>query len=109
MMSGKFPLPILLAELSEQLRIRKMFMDLLWIPRGDNVLADELSKMEFKSFSMNNRLVVNTAAIDWLVLPSIMRAGTELFLSLAHKVQASTAPISTGRKRKIETKERLCW
>ena len=85
MMSGKFPMPILLTEVSEQMRMKNLVMDLQWVSRDDNVPADELSNSDFHQFDMSMRMPVVPKDIQWLVLPKLMAAGTELFQEITEK------------------------
>ena len=78
-------MPILLAEVSEQMRSKNLVMDLQWVSRDDNVPADELSNSDFHQFNMEMRIPVVPSEIQWLVLPELMAAGTELFQEIIEK------------------------
>ena len=49
-MSSKFPLVVILAELSVQLRRRDLELDLQWAPRDQNEPADSLTNLDFSGF-----------------------------------------------------------
>ena len=78
-------MPILLAEVSEQMRMKNLVMDLQWVGRDDNVPADELSNSDFHQFDMALRMTVVPKDIQWLVLPELMAAGTELFQEITER------------------------
>ncbi len=78
LLSTKFPLNIVLMELALQLHKRGMVLDLSWIPREQNVEADELSNGVFRNFTDSNRITVDISKMDFLVLPLLMEEA-ELF------------------------------
>ena len=49
-MSTKFPLTVLVMELSESFRFGNCCLTLDWLRRDKNQLADDLSNMKFDSF-----------------------------------------------------------
>ena len=58
LMSSKFPLVVVMAELAAQLRARGLRLDLAWVPRAQNEEADELTNREYGRFRMENRIPV---------------------------------------------------
>ena len=72
LMSTRFPLPLLLMELSETLRQGDLTLDLSWVPRERNQWADDLTNQEFGKFSMERRLAIDGAQIDWIVLGDLL-------------------------------------
>ena len=56
MMSTKFPLTLLVMELSETLRSSCCELSLDWIPREKNQLADDLTNEKVDHFPMNCRM-----------------------------------------------------
>ena len=75
MMSTKFPLNVLLMELSEQLERRNSWLRVDWTPREQNVQADALSNEQFHEFDPGKRVALDPAAVDWVVLPELIEAG----------------------------------
>eukprot|EP00435_Cladocopium_sp_Y103_P058340 s2357_g20.t1 len=55
-MSTKFPLTILIMELSESLRLGRCNLSLDWIPRDLNQLADDLTNEQFEKFQAEARV-----------------------------------------------------
>lgn len=78
LMCSKFPLLVVLAELSEQLRDRDLEMGLFWVPRDQNEEADALSNSDFESFSPDLRIEVDPAEICWKILPQMLEASEEI-------------------------------
>ena len=106
MLSTKFPLTILLIELSEQLRKRGLELHLEWTPRNNNQEADDLTNENFSKFSEALRIQVEPPSIPWIVLPELMESGQVLYDHLVQlKSQgkvASLENIGSGMKRKRE-------
>ena len=50
LMSSKFPLVVVLAELAAQLKKRCLRLDLQWVPRDENEEADGLTNLDFSGF-----------------------------------------------------------
>jgi hypothetical protein len=68
-MSSKFPLVVILAELSAQMQARAMALNLEWAPRDQNEEADALTNGDFSLFDTRKRVVADLEEIRWLVLP----------------------------------------
>ena len=78
LMSTKFPLVVILSELSEQLRRRRMHLHLAWAPRDQNEAADSLSNGEFHEFDERLRVPLDVSQIDWVLMNSYMEAAESL-------------------------------
>ena len=72
MMSTKYPLTLLVMELSETLRTRNCELMLEWIPRERNQLADDLTNEKFDSFPEGKRVKAIGGDTKWLVLERLM-------------------------------------
>ncbi|CAE7367520.1 unnamed protein product, partial [Symbiodinium pilosum] len=72
LMSTKYPLPILLMELSETLRLGSVFLDLRWVPRERNQWADDLTNGEFGHVPMDRRQELDAHAMQWHVLGRLL-------------------------------------
>ena len=80
--STKFPLYLVLMELSEQLRTRNLALSVVWRPRDENEEADALTNERFGSFRPELRIPVRWSALQFLVLPRLADAATEHFEAL---------------------------
>ena len=73
LMSTKFPIPVLLMELTEQLREQGLDLNLEWQRRDLNKEADALTNEDFRGFD------VPPGSLQWLILPEFMESSTRLF------------------------------
>jgi len=81
-MSTKFPLTLLLMELTEELRSKDLKLDLEWVRREENVEADALSNEDWKDFSEELRDVRRPEEIGWKVLDKLQVRGEELYVQI---------------------------
>lgn len=79
LLSTKFPLTVLVVELSEQLRAYGTEMSLVWRRRDINQEADDLTNTVFDKFDMSLRIEVDPKAIPWIALPLLMTASQSLY------------------------------
>ena len=96
LMSCKWPLTILVMELSQQLKARGTELHLRWRCREENVEADDLTNQCFNKFNPALRINIDVRNISWLVLPELMEASEELYGQII-KERAAAGP---GRKWK---------
>ena len=88
MMTSKFPLVVVLAELAFQLRDLDLDLSLGWVPRDQNTEADALSNESWDDFDVKNRVHLDLAAVPWKVLPRYMAAAEDLYQQIQkNKVQ----------------------
>ena len=97
MMTTKFPLNVVLMELSEQLRVREVELLLDWVPREQNVEADALTNGEFMAFDPARRIEVGPLGDKFILLNDMMETGALLYDSMdaakaAAKVEGALAP-----------------
>eukprot|EP00435_Cladocopium_sp_Y103_P039700 s436_g10.t1 len=98
-MSTKFPLTILIMELSETLRTRNCELNLEWIPRDKNQLADDLTNQKYDQFPKERRVQFVGGDTRWLVLSNLMHKANEFHEELA-KERKRKAPEPAGKSRK---------
>ena len=82
--STKFPLYLVLMELSEQLRRRLSILHVAWRPRDENEDADALTNENVEAFTLSKRVLVEWAKIGFLVLPKLTAMAEEHFEVLAN-------------------------
>lgn len=116
LMSTRFPLTILLMELSEQLRVRSASLDLSWLPRDSNIPADDLTNQIYEKFSMDLRMDLDPKQLGFLVLDSIQESSQILFDQISREKESarlakasSSSPTSKPFRRKTAVKDRLKW
>ncbi|CAE8584251.1 unnamed protein product, partial [Polarella glacialis] len=73
-MTTKYPITLILMELSEQLRSRGMEMSVTWKRRDENQEADDLTNLVFDKFSPELEVKVDPLNLKWLVLPGLMKS-----------------------------------
>lgn len=101
LMSTKYPLTVLIMELSETLRARNCELDLQWIPREKNQLADDLTNQVFTKFPMDCRVQFVGGDTKWLVLSELMEKANEFHMELAAEKKRKVAePVKTRKAKK---------
>ena len=113
-MSCKYPLSIVVMELSVQLQKLGLELELGWIPRGQNEEADALTNKEFGGFDMKKRIEKNFGDLKFEILDELMlKAGeldAEIKLAKSSKEAKSDRPVDKSLKRKRgETKWKDPW
>ena len=107
LMSTRFPLPILLMELSETLRQGDQTLDLSWVPRERNQWADDLTNQKFDHFMPERRLNIDGAQIEWIVLGDLLSSASsfheELVKARGMKRGGESEQLAKGKKR-VRTK-----
>ena len=71
-LSVKFPVSMVLMELSRQLSLLGSELQLHWIPREQNEESDDLSKERFDKFAMDHRIDVDFDLLPLKVIPTLM-------------------------------------
>lgn len=96
-MSTKYPLTVLLMELSEEMRALDLRMELEWIKREENQDADDLSNGDWRKFSEEMREDVRPETVEWRVLEKVQKRGEELYREVqALKEQKKAAKKAGG-------------
>jgi hypothetical protein len=112
LMSSKFPLVVVLSELSAQLRSRGMALDLEWAPRDQNEEADALTNGDYNAFDPERRIAVDVEKIDWLVLPKMLGVAGDIYESV-QKAKASKAkgpvPVASTAGKGLKLRTRDPW
>jgi len=91
LMTSKFPLVVILAELAEQLRARDLELSLLWTPREQNEAADDLTNGKFGRFTAGNRVEIKLEEVMFKVLPEMMQTADALYQEVQHHRSQGTA------------------
>jgi hypothetical protein len=103
-MTSKFPLYLILLELTEQLQLRRTALDLRWQPREFNQAADDLSNFVFKDFDVSLRLNPALDDLGWIVLPKLLREAMDLhnILTSRKALMKPVGRVPVTKKRKAE-------
>ena len=97
-MTTRFPLCLILMELSSQLDAMKIDLDLSWRSRDDNVEADALTNHEFGGFSPDLRVHIDLEKLGWLVLPWLMKEAETLFKDVLQAKSVPRVSLQSPRK-----------
>lgn len=103
MLTTKYPLGVVLMELSHQCRVGKLVLRAHWIPLLENEEADALTNLDFSHFSANNRVEVGIDILEFGVLPRLFNEGQDYMKELA-EARRGPRPGRFGllRQRRIE-------
>ncbi|CAE8658280.1 unnamed protein product, partial [Polarella glacialis] len=71
----KYPLVCVLMEIAAMLHQAGEGLDLQWVPRLQNIEADQLTNGDFRGFDPALRVRVNIATHPWVVLNSMLKQG----------------------------------
>jgi hypothetical protein len=105
-MTSKYPLYLVLLELTEQLLKRNVSLDLLWQRRDSNEAADDLTNHCFDKFSEELRVNPRLESLGWIVLPKLMDSAAQLHKHISNAKQQRTLskiqlkPNSFGKQNK---------
>jgi hypothetical protein len=75
----KYPLVCVLMEIAAMLHQAGEGLDLQWVPRLQNVEADQLTNNDFRGFDPVKRVRVDIAKHPWLVLNGMLMQGRSLY------------------------------
>ena len=92
-------------ELSEQLELRRSWLDLQWVPRQQNEEADALTNERFAAFDATRRIQVDIKALPWIVLTEMLEAGHGMVKELEQLRAERKAERAAGRERKKARKK----
>ena len=98
-MTTKFPSTLVLMELAEELSAKNCELQLQWIRRDLNQLADDLTNENFASFDPNFRVDLKGEALEWRVLGRLLAHATSYFEELGSAKRTKKAPATRFAKR----------
>ena len=76
-------------QLATSLEQAQLWLDLHWVPREDNVLADALTNCDFTAFSMNNRVEAQISPVTFPTMFEMLAEARALYDTLeASKARA---------------------
>ena len=109
LLTTKFPLNAFLMELAAQLQCRGAELDLYWLPRLQNIEADELTNSICHRFAEGNRLRFQLAEFKGLVLGSMLEEGMSLYQDIATCRAAKKARQSSKLPKSQALRARDPW
>ena len=105
LMTTRYPLGLILIELSYQLAVRRMALRADWVPRLQNEEADALTNGDFRHFSSELEVKVDLESLKFGVLDRLLRVGEAYFLEVEaarsqEKIRKARDPGGDTGKRK---------
>ena len=102
-MTTKFPSCLILMEMAEELSAKRCDMQLTWIRRDLNQLADDLTNEKFDSFDSQFRIPLKGEELKWRVLDRLLGHADGYYNELSARKQASgRGPVKRfGKSRKL--------
>ena len=107
MLSTKYPLTILVMELSEQLRQRKASLELRWLSREKNTEADELTNCIYTSFKESLRVALVPSELRFLVLNEIQQDSNRLYALMIEEKATKKRQDPEMSRGKLPIKQKL--
>ena len=89
-LSVKFPVSMVLMELSRQLGALGAELQLHWIPREQNEESDDLSKGRLDAFNPKLRVEAKLEDLPWMVIPKLVQHAMEFDKEIQLKKSSST-------------------
>ena len=86
-------------ELAEELSAKNCELQLQWVRRDLNQLADDLTNENFASFDPNFRIALEGEALEWRVLGRLLSHATSYFEELGVAKRAKPAPAMRFARR----------
>ena len=100
LMTTKFPLVLVLAEVAAQLRSRGMALHLGWAPRDQNEEADALTNGDFGQFNPERRITPALGILPFLVLPDLADVADGIYREVQARKTAGVTPAPAVPARK---------
>ena len=111
MMTTKYPSIIILLELTEELRLREMLLNLTWRNRDDNTEADALTNGDYSLFNHDLRIPIVASEIKWHILTDLDKEARALYAMLQESKDnsriASKGKFATQMFSKKSSKDKL--
>ena len=98
-MTTKFPSTLVLIELAEELSAKNCELQLQWIRRDLNQLADDLTNENFANFDPNFRIDLKGETLEWRVLGRLLRYTTSYFEELGEAKRTKKVHATRFAKR----------
>ena len=110
LMTSKFPLVVVLTELSAQMRAKRLDLELLWIPRNQNEEADAITNGHTDIFLPSREIKVEVDNLPFLVLGKMVSVADHLYEQVRCRRASKTCAANLGKPGKARPlKERDPW
>ena len=98
-MTTQYPSGLILMELAEELASKDCELQLAWIRRDLNQLADDLTNEEFKMFDMAFRIPLKGEDLQWKILDQLLGHAKSYFEDISCRKRKAELPERRFRKR----------
>ena len=88
-MTTKFPSTLILMELTEELASKNSQLELSWLRRDSNQLADDLTNEKFDSFDSEFRIPLKGEELEWKVLDKLLRHSDSFYKEVGYRAASS--------------------
>ena len=96
----KYPLCLVMMELSYQLRTRGIELDIAWRPREENIEADALTNHDYRAFCPERRVHVDWASLRFGVLSDLIGKAEQYYGLLMDLKVRKGPPAQTAKRAK---------
>ena len=100
MMTTKMPVCAILMELAAMLSSRSLWLNLGWVPRGDNQEADDLTNEDFTRFDLANRVPVVWADVPFKIMSAVLADGVTFERDMQKQKYDKKQLLLEGSRRK---------
>ena len=109
-MTSKFPSTLILMELVEELIAKRCELNLHWLKRDDNQIADDLTNEKFDSFDKEFRVPLRGVDMQWRILEKLARSADSFFQELkARKDEGRAKPNRFKKLAGSKTRKLAPW
>ena len=105
-LTTSFPLVAVLMEMAAVAHERSIDLELMWVPRLQNSLADALTNGDFSSFDPSLRLRFDMSQHKGLVLGQVLEVGEALYEEVR---EHRTKRVKTSSSKEAPLREREPW
>ena len=97
-MTTKFPSTLILMELTEELASKNSQLELSWLRRDSNQLADDLTNEKFDMFDSAFRIPLKGEELEWKVLDKLLRHSDRFYKEVKARKASTTAKLPASKR-----------
>ena len=101
-MTTKYPSMLVLMEIAEELAQKNCELQLQWIRRDINQLADDLTNEEFKGFDSDQRIDLRAEDFQWRILDRLLAHADSFYRELGTRKREAPVPKFGRKVRKLD-------
>ena len=97
-MTTKFPSTLILMELTEELANKNSQLELSWLRRDHNQLADDLTNEKFDMFDSAFRVPLKGEELEWKVLDKLLRHSDSFYKEVKTRKASVAAKLPASKR-----------